>query len=128
MKPGEFVGVKKSYSIECFDGEGWYTVNRTHPDFPAAVAALQSLIRPSLDPRAGRVLAMREEGDGPHEWRAGGIHYRWNEELQRVEVHKEAGGWEMGWNHPSQAFEAGRRYERERGCAYVSDKPWTYQS
>jgi hypothetical protein len=40
----EFVGVKKSYSIECFDGEDWYTVNRTHPDFATAVAALQSLV------------------------------------------------------------------------------------
>lgn len=63
MKPGEFVEANKSYSIECFDGEDWYTVNRTHPDFPLAVAALQSLIRPSLDPRAGRVLAMGEVVD-----------------------------------------------------------------
>jgi hypothetical protein len=66
MNPGEFVEAKKSYSIECFDGEDWYKVNRTHPDFAAAVAALQSLIRPSMDPMAGRVLAMREILDEEH--------------------------------------------------------------
>lgn len=41
----EFVGVKKTYSIECFDGEDWYTVNRTHPEFPAALAALSAAAR-----------------------------------------------------------------------------------
>jgi hypothetical protein len=120
MKPGEFVRWNgrsvRALMIQCRYQDGYEAIiGPDSPDYALAVAALQSLIRPSMDPMAGRVLAMREEGDGPHEWRAGGVHYRWNEELQRVEVHKEAGGWEMGWNHPSQAFEAGRRYERERG-------------
>jgi hypothetical protein len=141
MKPGEFVGVKKSYSIECFDGEDWYTVNRTHPDFATAVAALQALIQPSLDPRAGRVLAMREANAARHgeefvylsdDWRMRfydrADHFCGPWDLERRMRDDWHVGVEPGPSIALMAFEAGRRYERERGCAYVSDKPWTHQS
>jgi hypothetical protein len=53
-----------SATIVQLNGGAWLTYKKhllpSHPDFPLAVAALQALIRPSLDPRAGRVLAMRE--------------------------------------------------------------------
>jgi hypothetical protein len=81
MKPGEFIGSDgrahnvRSVMLDELDdacnsatmqlnGGAWLTYKKhllpSHPDFAAAVAALQSLIRPSLDPRSGRVLAMGE--------------------------------------------------------------------
>jgi hypothetical protein len=69
MKPGEFMGAEGlTYgviqAIRIFDvGHGGHSAGVVcidHPDFASAVAALQSLIRPSLDPRSGRVLAMGE--------------------------------------------------------------------
>jgi hypothetical protein len=126
MNPGEFVEAKKSYSIECFDGEDWYKVNRTHPDFAAAVAAMQALIQPKPTvPLAGvhPGVGLRWCGeDGP---------YRFIANEREYEV--AADGW-LTTNRTlagctiQTIFEAGRRYERDRGCAYVSDKPWTRQS
>lgn len=65
MSNGTFVGVDGTiYSVVgCrvhVTKFGFKTIDPYHPDFPLAMAALQSLIRPSLDPRAGGVLAMRE--------------------------------------------------------------------
>ena len=76
MKPGDFVGADGLVygviqAIRVFEmahgGHSAGVVCIDHPDFPAAVAALQSLIRPSLDPRSGRVLAMRER-ECEHVW------------------------------------------------------------
>jgi hypothetical protein len=149
MKPGEFVRWNgrsvRALMIQCRYQDGYEAIiGPDSPDYALAVAALQSLIRPSMDPMAGRVLAMREEG-----WKPGFVCSpdMPNEEvplspLRRMRFYRD-GGWDLMGMRPSGtwaptdecgpsivllAFEAGRRYERERGCAYVSDKPWTRQS
>lgn len=152
MKPGEYIGSDgrahnvRSVMLDELDdacnsvtmqlnGGAWLTYKKhllpSHPDFALAVAALQSLIRPSLDPRSGRVLAMREEG-----WEPGFVCSpdMPNEEvplspLRRMRFYRD-GGWDLMAMRPSGtwaptdecapsivllAFEAGRRYERERG-------------
>lgn len=78
MKPGEFVERQGQFGgvleiPRVYEVRGVFAhrkgevdsivIGMCHPEFPAAVAALQSLIRPSLDPRAGRVLAMGEVVD-----------------------------------------------------------------
>lgn len=133
MKPGEYIGSDgrahnvRSVTLDelndaCnsatvqLNGGAWLTYKKhllpSHPDFALAVAALQSLIRPSLDPRSGRVLAMREEG--PLEWGLNGSRYRFAN--GKVEWWNPV---DAGWHGPlseiRDAFEAGRRYERERG-------------
>lgn len=63
MNPGEFVGADGTrFGLEIWmrHGDVGARINPYAPDFALAVAALQSLIRPSLDPRSGRVMAMRE--------------------------------------------------------------------
>lgn len=122
MKPGEFVGADgRMFEVELVRG---HTVPRGltatfypfNPDFPAAVAALQSLVRPSLDPRSGRVLAMRE--GGPFEWEGRGTNptYRYRWRAGRVEYLSSYGdGWVHFGHDIDAVFEAGRRYERERG-------------
>jgi hypothetical protein len=95
MKPGEFIGSDgRAHNVRSvmlgelddacnsatmqLNGGAWLTYKKhllpSHPDFPLAVAALQALIRPSLDPRAGRVLAMREILDEEH---IDGLRYGW---------------------------------------------------
>jgi hypothetical protein len=55
MNPGEFVVLYRDAAHP-----EWNCIEPDDLRFPAAVAALQALIRPSLDPRSGRVMAMRE--------------------------------------------------------------------
>jgi hypothetical protein len=115
---GEFVGVKKSYSIECFDGEDWYTVNRTHPDFALAVAALQALIQPKptvpfagVHPGVGLRWCGEEEAFG---WVGAGTsrQYLYRFRDGQVEYLSECGEWIHFGVDMDAIFEAGRRYER----------------
>ena len=62
---GEFVGADGRKNevqniMVIHDNATYEYLTYRDPDFPLAVAALQTLIRPSLDPRSGRVLAMRQ--------------------------------------------------------------------
>ena len=65
MKPGEFVRWNgrsvRALMIQCRYQDGYEAIiGPDSPDYALAVAALQSSIRPSIDPRSGRVLAMGE--------------------------------------------------------------------
>lgn len=109
--PGWHIGGVYVYKADGSGGSG--CVSPDDPDFPAAVAALQSLIiRPSLDPRSGRVLAMREGEEKPIRWTWGGWEYDYRDGV--VTRYSAAGGGLVD-KESAAAFEAGRRYERERG-------------
>ena len=107
LKPGEYVGADGlrrrahlHYSVE--HGEDWLwpvqdRVLPDDPDFPAAVEALQKLV------------------PEPFEWVSGvnGIHYRYHNGHVECCVR---GVWTFSLDDDA-VFEAGRRYERERGHA-----------
>jgi hypothetical protein len=103
LKPGEYVGadgklwrvlgvfaeeVGKLYGADAIADAG-------HPDFPAAVEALTALV------------------PEPFEWESDGFHYRLR---NGVIEWQDSGTWRATSGY-TDAFEAGRRYERERGHA-----------
>jgi hypothetical protein len=111
LKPGEYVGADGrvhrahlNHSVEHGDGRWWPAQSRvlpSSPDFPAAIEALQALV------------------PEPFEWEVEPGYWprRWNGD--RVQAMDNPG--EIAWSDTSvvetAAFNAGRRYERERGHA-----------
>lgn len=105
LKPGEYVGADGlrrrahlHYSVE--HGEDWLwpvqdRVLPDDPDFPAAVEALKALV------------------PEPFEWESDGFHYRLR---NGVIEWQDSGTWRATSGY-TDAFNAGRRYERERGHA-----------
>lgn len=108
LKPGEYMGedglvhrAHLHHSVEHGDGRWWPAQSRvlpSSPDFPAAVEALQKLIPEPFEwkPENG---CLRRYHNGRVEWRSS------NGSWMRPSV----GDVELS------CFEAGRRYERERG-------------
>lgn len=133
MKPGEYIGTDgRTYTVTSValrhnEGTPIVTVNLDgssailcaphlrpgHPDFPAAVEALRSLVpKPEIHPCAGRAMAMREEE--PFEWEWNGNVYTYNG--QDVAVQSQLGDYEAITSpNVTATFNAGRRYQLERG-------------
>jgi len=103
LKPGEYVGADGMihrahlhHSVE--HGEGWWWPDQDRvlpddPDFPAAVEALKALV------------------PEPFEWESDGFHYR----LRNGVIERQDSGTWRATSRYTDAFNAGRRYERERG-------------
>jgi hypothetical protein len=131
MKPGEFVGVDGQVDTALIYLLSVGTIEPDHPDFPAAVAALQALIQPKPTvPLAGvhPGVGLRWCGEKePFEWTIGNKRYRMHDGIPQ-EFWGPVANWVWAGERADAFVQAGRRYERERGCAYVSDKPWTRQS
>ena len=115
MKPGEFVDANGN-KCRCIGiwvrgpiNEGIAT--SIDPDFPLAVAALQSLLpKPTIHPAVGLRYCGEEEfeWDGPGElcrWHGGCV--EWRSGIDRK--------WRASGLEVTDAFNAGRRYEKEHG-------------
>lgn len=137
MKPGEFVGRDgRTYTVASvalrhsedtptatlsLDGGAAILcvphLHPDHPDFPAAVEALQALVpKEDVHPCVGRAMAMR--GEKPFEWKSflGDYHFGGGcVQLKRLPEKGGKGGLELCPDSMQDAFEAGRCYQRERG-------------
>jgi hypothetical protein len=139
MNPGEFVRWNgrsvRALMIKCRYQDGYEAIiGPDSPDYALAVAALQALVLPKptvplagVHPGVGLRWCGEEEAFG---WVGAGTsrQYLYRFRDGQVEYLSECGEWIHFGVDMDAIFEASRRYERERGCAYVSDKPWTHQS
>lgn len=108
LKPGEYVGedgrvhrAHLHHSVENGDGRWWPAQSRvlpSSPDFPAAVEALKALVP---EPFEWEIT----EHDWPRRWN--GVRVERFDEVRDMWLDTES--------EETVAFEAGRRYERERG-------------
>ena len=112
MKPGEFVGADgqrwwlDGVALHRQDGSGAACFYPADPDFPAAAAALQSLLpKPTVHPAVG----LRFCGEEKFKFGAGGLVYEVLADGVLV-TGNDLAGTEM-----QRVFDHGREYERRQG-------------